>query len=156
MRPRGLKTSFLGFDIGSRKATIYNDGNTPLPSTLLSTVGAAVASLLKRPSLTANKNIYLSDYTVTQNELLAALEKATGGEKWEVSHRTAEETRATGFEKLGKHDYSGIADLIIASVYGPDFVDYTADHELADKLLELPKPDSLDVVLKKIVNGEKV
>lgn len=152
----GLKTSFLGFDIGARKVTIYNDGNVPLPSTLLSTVGAAVASLLKHPSLTANKNIYLSDYKFTQNELLAELEKATGGDKWEVSHRTAEETRATGYEKLGKHDYSGIADLIIASVYGPDFVDYTADHELAHEQLELPKPDPIDVVLKKIVNGEKV
>ncbi|MCJ1466174.1 hypothetical protein MMC07_004793 [Pseudocyphellaria aurata] len=128
----GITTGFLGFDLNARKVTIYDGGKASSPLTNLSTVGAA-------------------------NEILASLEKATGGEKWEVSNRDTAEAKATGFEKLGKGDFSGIADLILAGVWGPlKEVDYSSRRELANESLGLPKPEPLDVIIEKIVKGEKV
>lgn len=157
---RGFKTSFFGFDLNARRATIYDDGKKPVPATLLSTIGAAVASTLKNPSLTANRYIYISDYKVSQNEVLALLMKATGGDKWEVLHRTTAEARSNGFEKLTKGDFTGIGDLgdlILASIYGSSKeTDYSLNREIANGSLGLPRPEPLDVVVEKIVKGEKV
>ncbi|MCJ1428062.1 hypothetical protein MMC29_005969, partial [Sticta canariensis] len=87
---------------------------------------------------------------------LASLEKATGGNKWEVSHRTTTETRTTGFEKLGKQDFSGTLDMIVAAIYESKEADYTLNNELLNGPLGLPKPEPLDVVVEKIVKGEKL
>lgn len=117
-----------------------------------------MASSLKHPSLSANKYIYVIDYRVSQNEILASLQKATGDKKWEVSHRTSAEARTTGFEKLGKGDFSGIADMLLGvAIYGaPKEFDYSLNHEVANEKLGLPKPEPLDVVIEKIVKGEQV
>lgn len=112
--------------------------------------------MLKHASQTANKNIYISDYVLTQNKILASLEKATG-EKWEVSNRSTTEAKSTGFEKLGKGDFSGIQDQILALVYNAsNGANYTETKELDNELLGLPKPGPLDEVVEKIVKGEKV
>ena len=44
----------------------------------------------------------------------------------------------------------------MAAVFGSKATDYTLDNELANGPLGLPKPEPLDVVVEKIVKGEKV
>lgn len=154
---RGLKAGFFGFDLKTHTATIYDDGKHVANLTKLSTIGAAVASILKHPSTTRNKHIYISDYNNTQLDILAALEKATGGKKWTVTHKSTDETRKEGFDKLSKGDYSGIVLLIIAMVYSGDpEADYSAHKELANEKLGLPKAEPLDVAVAKIIKGEEV
>ncbi|MCJ1466368.1 hypothetical protein MMC07_004987 [Pseudocyphellaria aurata] len=153
----GLKSKFIGYDLEAHKAVIYDDGNNPVLATLLSTIGTAVGSTLKNPSLTANKFIFINDFRVSQNEILASLEKATGGEKWEIERRTTAEAKSSGFEKLSKGDFSGVQDLILASIYGGgDEFDYSLHNESANGPLGLDKPESLDVIVEKVVKGEKV
>ena len=46
--------------------------------------------------------------------------------------------------------------MIVAAIYSSKEGDYTKDNELANEPLGLPKPEPLDVVVEKIVKGEKV
>lgn len=127
--------------------------------TLLSTTAAAVASTLKHPTLTANQYVRINSYRVSQQEILAALQKATGGEKWSVSHTTTEETFQEAFKKLAldSSDYHGTAAAILGTFFSNDLdTDYAAQGLLANERLGLPKAQPLDVVVKRIVKGEKV
>ena len=144
---RGLTSGFLGFSIPARKATIYGGGDTVFTTTTLPAVGAAVVGVLRKPEETANKYVFVSSARTTGNELLATLEKVSG-EKWEVEHRSIEETIRAGQEKMGKGDYSGIVDLIVGSIYGLESSDVTRDHELANGLLGLPEESLVDIVEK--------
>jgi len=153
---RGITTGFLGFSLPARKAVIYGGGDSPFTATNLSAIGAAVAGILRKPEKTANKHIFVSSCRTTGNELLAVLEKVSG-EKWEVEHRSIEESIRIGKEKtvkgdwkekMGKGDYSGIADLVVAMVYSGKDSDFTADHELANGLLGLPEESLTDTVAR--------
>ena len=88
----------------------------------------------------------------SQNEVLAALEKSTG-QKWTVNHSTADSLLATGREKLGNKDFSGIMQLIQAGVYGEqNECNYTTRETLSNGLLGLPKETVQDEIAK-IVKG---
>lgn len=156
MTARGLKTGFLAFDLKAHTATIYNGGNDPVTHTTLSSIGAATAAVLQNPGKTKNKNVYVNSYRVTQNEILAALEKATG-EKWKTTPASAEELQKKGGEKLGQGDYSGLFDLIIGTIYsGEKALDYPTLKGLDNDDLGLPKEEPLEVTIAKIVKGEEV
>jgi hypothetical protein len=71
---------FMGFDLASHKALIYNTGCDTYSTTRLSSIGLAVKNSLlpANTAATANRYVYISSFTVTQNQILASLEKATG------------------------------------------------------------------------------
>lgn len=147
---RGIKVGFLGQNLSAYKAIIYGSGNTRFSTTTLSTVGTAIAKILRNPEKTANQYLFISSFETTGNEILTELEKATG-KKWDVEHKTIEETINTGKEKMSKHDYSGIVELILGVIFGEDQGnDLTQEHELANKLLNLPE-ETLETVIAKIL-----
>ncbi|RAH67847.1 aromatic alcohol reductase [Aspergillus aculeatinus CBS 121060] len=76
-----LKIGFLGFNLQTHEATIYDDGVTPGSVSTLSQIGRALVAILRHAELTKNQYVYVESFTVTQNEVLAALERATGGKK---------------------------------------------------------------------------
>ena len=84
---QGIANGFFGFDIASRCATIWDDGEKKFTLTNEKQLGEAVVSVLKHPEITANKYLYISSVETSQNEILAALEKATSS-KWTL-HREA-------------------------------------------------------------------
>jgi hypothetical protein len=71
----------MGHDIRQQKAAIFNGGNTLWSTTTCSTIGIAVKNALFIPEKTANTYLYIDTFTVSQNQVLASLEKATG-RKW--------------------------------------------------------------------------
>lgn len=153
---RGLKNGFLAFDLKAHTATIYNGGDSPVSHTTLSSIGAATAAVLRNPGKTTNKNIYVNSYRVTQNEILAALEKATG-EKWKTTAANAQELQKEGGEKVSKGDYSGFPALIVGTIYsGEKALDYPTLKGLDNEELGLPKEEPLEVTIAKIVKGEEV
>lgn len=156
-RLRGLKTGFLSFDLKSRTATLYDDGKHLTNLSNLSTVGAAVVATLERPAETANKYIYIADFTVSQRDILAALEKATG-EKWKTI--AGPDTAALGQdarERFLKGDHSAIPPLLLSWVYsGQDGVNYAKTRGLDNEKLGLPSAGSLDDVVATIVKGESI
>ena len=149
---RGISTSFLGFDLPSKTATIYDDGKTPSHMSNLTTVGRAITSILKMPEETANKYVHVSDFMPSQLEILAALEKATEA-KWSTKTQSVADTKKIGEEKLGKGDWSGLGDMIIAAQYVnyPE-ADFARTHGLWDEKLGLPKLD-MESEIEKLVKG---
>jgi len=144
-----MKVGFMGFDIKEQKATIYNEGNDVWSTTTMATIGLAVKNAMLAPE-TANKYIFIDSFTVSQNQVLASLEKAAK-KKWEVTHVDAEEQKNVGMEKVSSGDFSG-AMLLIRYIncvegHGGNFARY---EKTSNALLSLPKED-LDAVVAEIV-----
>ncbi|KAL8776640.1 MAG: hypothetical protein Q9213_008191 [Squamulea squamosa] len=147
----GLHTGFLGFDLKTHTATIYDNGDAALNGTKLSDVAQSVVAILSKPEETANKFVFIQNIKANQNEILAALEKSTG-KSWTVTKRSATEARQTGGEKLSKGDMSGIPDMIVGGIYsGEPAADYAATRGLDNDLLglkEIPLQQLIDEVVK--------
>ena len=142
----------MGFDLSARRATIFNDGDGKWSTTTFGSVGLAVKNALLVPEQTANRYLYVDSFTLSQNDVLKSLEKATGS-TWDATHVDAEGQKAAGLAKMASGDFSGAMSLIryINTVegHGGNFVTY---RESANELLSLPKLD-LDEVIAGIVKG---
>lgn len=149
----GLKSGFLGFNIPARTAEIYGGGTARWSGTNLSTVGHAMVSLLKTPSVSSNQHAYISSVTTTQNEILAILEQEAGT-KYQVENISIQALLDDGKAKLAKGDYSGVPQLIKAHLYGGgegnDF------EGTVDKELGLGREDLGEVVRHVVRTGELV
>jgi hypothetical protein len=77
-------TSGLILDPHMRLMHRYNDGNTMFSTTLVSTVGHAVAGVLENFQATENRAVYIQDLAITQNELLSIIKS----EIESLSHKT--------------------------------------------------------------------
>jgi hypothetical protein len=153
---RALNAGFLGFDLKSRTATIYNGGDGPINGTNLSTVATATVWILRNPEKSANRTLFINSYKASPNEVLAALETATG-EKWKTIAASSDDLRKEGQEKLSQGDFSGIFTLLQAAIFsGDDDLDYAKLRGLDNEEIGLPKPEPLDVAVTKILKGEEV
>lgn len=113
----GLKVSFLGINGQTKTATLIDGGESKFVTTNLRQIGRAIIKTLEQPEKTKNQHVYVSSFVTSQKEILAAAEKTTG-EKWTVENVVGQEKLNNGLEKLGKHDYSGVVDLLQATVLG--------------------------------------
>lgn len=115
------------------------------------TIGLAVKNALLIPEETANRYLFIDSFTVSQNEVLASFEKATGA-KWAAEQVDAEEMKKAGLEKLSKGDFSGAMSLIryinCVTGHGGNYAEYETT---ANNLLSLPK-ESLDEAVAKIIH----
>ncbi|KAL8907249.1 MAG: hypothetical protein Q9171_005936 [Xanthocarpia ochracea] len=147
----GLHNGFLGFDLKTHTATIFDNGEAVLNGTTLSDIAQSIVAILSKPEETANKFVFIQNIKATQNQILAALEKSTGKE-WTIKKRSAAEARQTGGEKLGKGDMSGIPDLIGGALYsGEPATDYATTRGLTNDLVgvkEIPLQQLIDQVVK--------
>jgi hypothetical protein len=144
-------SGFIGFDIPSRKAVIFGDGEGSWSTTTLPSIGLAVKNSLLVPEKTSNRYIFISSFTLKQNDLLKTLEKLTGS-KFDVEYVDAEAQKATAIEQLSKGDFSGAIALIryISTVQGYGG-NYALNKPTDNELLSLPKED-FEEALTKIVN----
>ncbi len=137
---KGLKSGFLGYDLGSNSVTIWDSGDQVFSTTNLGAVAQAVVSTLQRPEKTVNKYVYVASCTTSQNELLAALEKETQ-KTWEVKHTATEAQVKTSEEMISNGDLTGNFGLVLASMYGKIEglrANYAKEESLANELLGLP------------------
>ena len=118
----------MGFVHSTRSATIFGSGDQVYEATNVIQVARAVAATLTHADITANQYIYINSFTLTQNRVLAALEKASG-DTWSVSHVSVKELGETSLgrtkdsEKSGKMSPmgaypDGVPELITAAIYG--------------------------------------
>lgn len=140
----------MGFDIPSKSATIFGDGNDVWSTTTLAIIGLAVKNAMIVPEKTANQYIFIDSFTVSQNQVLAALEKATNT-AWTATHVDAEKEKAIGLEKMGMGNFSGAMSLIryinCVAGHGGDFMTYEKG---AKALLELPK-ETLEEAIARVL-----
>ncbi|KAF5869885.1 putative isoflavone reductase family protein [Botrytis fragariae] len=143
---------FMGFDLREHKAIIYNEGKDAYSTTTIASIGTALKNALLHPEETANKHLFISSFHVSQNQILASLEKATD-KKWDVTYVDAEEQKKIGMEKMERGDFSGAMGLIryINSVkgHGGDYAEY---EDMSNELLGVQGED-LDNIVRGIVEG---
>jgi len=149
----GLGTGFLGFKIKEKRAEIWDGGNVKFSSTNLPTIGKAIVSLLSTPerlSATENKYVFVASHTVTQNEVLAAFEKASG--EWSIERVHGEKAGEKAREGFSNGDYSTIPNLIRTAFLTSDELGNNEKKGLSNDVLGLPKED-LGADIKRAVSA---
>lgn len=133
----------MGFNLQERRVSLINGGKDTWSTTTMPTIGLAVKNSLLIPDKTANQYIFIDSFTVSQSQVLASFEKATG-KRWDVEQVDAEAMKNGGLEKLKKGDFSGAMSVIryINCVHGHGG-NYAEYEKTANGLLSLPK-ESLD------------
>ncbi|EQB48357.1 hypothetical protein CGLO_12418 [Colletotrichum gloeosporioides Cg-14] len=145
---------FGGWNVAARTVTIYDGGDIPFDATNLDQVGRAISKSLKNPELTQNQYVYVNSFTITQNQVLRALEKATG-DKFDVSHGSVEELWQTGAAQVRDGQPLGALGLIAGAIYGKGgLAQYSAKNGLWNEKLGLPEED-LEQFLERYVTGKQ-
>lgn len=94
-----MACDFLGMHVHQNKMVLYDNGNAHWTATTEENTAKAVAELLTRKvDYGRNRNVFLSDFVVSQRELLAEIERQTGTKyevenidsaKWIADHQAA-------------------------------------------------------------------
>lgn len=111
----------MGFHIADRRATIFDAGTEQFTGTTLEGIGQSVVGVLQRPAETANRFVKVRSIQTSQNELLAAFEKATGEnkKKWEIERSTAQQALEEGRRKHAAGNGGWRLDLLVYQLYAP-------------------------------------
>ncbi|KAI0120069.1 isoflavone reductase family protein [Nemania sp. FL0031] len=144
----GLESGWLDYHLNEKRVTIYDSGNKPWSTTNMGTVATAVAKVLLKPDETRNKPMFIASFTVSQFQVLEALEKATGS-NWAVSRMTSEEALEKAKELDNKDHSEGLKLLILMLLYADDAdrgANFEKDGLLCNELLGLPKENLIDVI----------
>ncbi|KAI9678898.1 MAG: hypothetical protein M1829_001883 [Trizodia sp. TS-e1964] len=148
-----LQTGFLGYDLKAHTALIYEKGDVKFATTNLADIGLAVVGVLLHPTETANRFVYIASVEATQNEILAALEKATGPPKWTVTKTTIAEGQKIGGEKLAKGDFSGLMPIIASASFDPNSQsEFSSFTKLDNDLLGIPH-QTLDQLVANVLKA---
>lgn len=108
------------WDVPNRKATVYDDGEYKGEWTNTTRVGEAIAAILspEHEEETRNQYVYINSFSVSQNAVLAELEKVTGV-TFEVESDTTANLEAKARQALKEGDVAnGIGGLIVAGAFG--------------------------------------
>ncbi|KAF6818337.1 NmrA-like family protein [Colletotrichum sojae] len=144
---------FGGWDVAARTVTIYDGGDIPFEASNLDQVGRAISKSLKNPELTKNQHVYINSFTITQNKVLRALEKATG-DKFTVSRGSVEELWQAGAAQVRDGQLLGALGMIAGAVYGKGgLAQYSAKNGLWNEKLGLPEED-VDEFLERYIAGK--
>jgi hypothetical protein len=146
----GLTCGLLNFDVKKRKAYILDGGDIKFSNSSLPFIAKAVVSILQKPEETANKVLYIHSLHITQNELLAALEKATG-DSFERINQSSEEELAKARPKMLDGDRS--AGEVVVAVWGIVATDWKGREGFANELLGL-KEENLEEEVRKAVEKQ--
>jgi hypothetical protein len=136
----------MGFNLKDNSALLFGDGNGKWSTTTLATIGLAVKNSLLKPTETENRYVYVNSFTVSQREVVSALEQVSG-KKWTTTNIDAEEMLREGQEKLSKGDFSGAMNVIryvnAIEGHGGNFATY---RKTSNEVLELPKETLVSAV----------
>lgn len=139
----GLTGGLLKFDVKGRKAYILDGGNIKFSNSTLGFIGKAVVKILEKSDETANKLLYVHSIHVTQLELLAALEKATGDTFERIDQNSEEELKVVRPKMLeGDHD----SREEVVAIWGAVASDWKDKEGFANGLLGLQEEDYEETV----------
>lgn len=123
---------WFGFDIGKRRATLFDEGTTRINSSTMASVGRAVAGLLSLPERSEggggtclegwrNKPLYVSSFLVNQREMLGSLLRVTGAKEgeWDVRCEGSRERWEDGKRRVREGEMVGIAKAMYSRNFFP-------------------------------------
>lgn len=144
----GLDSNWLDFNLKEKKARIFDSGDTTWSTSTIGTVADSVVKVLLKPEETTNRPVHVASFTVSQRQVLKALEKASGA-SWKVENITSEEALKKG-QELDGADYSDGLKLLCLSLMYSDKADRGGNFEksftLDNELLGLPVEHMAEVV----------
>ncbi|KAJ5116221.1 hypothetical protein N7456_000569 [Penicillium angulare] len=149
-----LRNSALDFDIPSRTATIWDGGNKSFTLTNEKELQKSVVAVLQHPEETSNKFLHVASVETTQNEILSALEEATGS-KWKVIETTTDAQVEEGVKRLSAGDFGGALIALRATIFGntPGLkANYAKDVGLANDILGL-ELDSVQTTVQRVLSN---
>lgn len=149
-----MRTGFLGFDLANKKATLWDGGEAHFSATNEDDFGAAVVSILTKPSEVANQYIYAATVTTSQKAILESLEAQTG-QMWTVENVNTDDEIAAGRKKMAEGDFTGAFALVQAASYGSlkgSRANLAVDEKLANSILRLPE-GSVDETVKEVLES---
>ncbi|KAH6880709.1 hypothetical protein B0T10DRAFT_581262 [Thelonectria olida] len=145
---------FGGIDVGARAVTIFDGGDIPYETTTLDQVGRAIAKSLRHSELTKNQYVYVNSFTTTQNEVVGALERATG-ETFKVTQGTVEGYWQDGAAQVKDGQIMGVLAMVASAVYGKGgLAHFSVTQGLWNEKLGLPQED-LHAFVKTYVAGKQ-
>ncbi|KAI0811579.1 NmrA-like family protein [Xylaria sp. FL0064] len=111
----------MGFNIAEHRAMIYDAGTEEFTGTTLEGIGQSVVGVLQHPAETANRFVKARSIQTSQNELLAAFQRATKGQQrqWEIERSTAQQALEEGRAKHAQGNAGWILDLLVFQLYAP-------------------------------------
>ncbi|KAJ5702493.1 isoflavone reductase family protein [Penicillium malachiteum] len=148
----GIEIGWLDYHLEEKLVTIYDSGDKKWSTTNIGTAAVAVAGVLLNPEKTENKVLFVASFTVSQRQVLEALEKETGT-AWKVDTMSSADALKRAAE-LDDKDYSDGLKLLVLMLLYADDADRGANFEkfgLSNELLGLPQ-ESLTDVIGRIVN----
>lgn len=138
----GLKVGFLGFNLKDKTYTIIDSGNATFSTTNLLYIGKALVAALEKADATKNQYVYVSEFQISQNELLAVADKVSG-EKFTVNKVSAKDHIALGNKLLSEGNHAGIGPLIQSITFGDEKLGDLSKNGLWNEKLGL-KADSIE------------
>lgn len=147
----GLGNGLLKFDVRARKAYLQDGGDIKFSASNLDFIAKAVIKTLEKEDETKNKMLYVHGHYVTQNEVLASLEKATG-EKFERISEDSKKVLAEARPKMLDGDHDAREEIV--AVHGVVASDWSKKEGFANQLLGLDEED-LDEVIKRVLASTK-
>lgn len=106
-----------------------------------------MSGILTRPDDFKNRYVYVSDFTISQNDIFEASLKTTKTtrEDWTITHRTADGLKKEGLDKIGNGNLAGALDLIFASIFKAGLgSDFSATHKLDNEAVGLRESDLVE------------
>lgn len=146
---------FAGWNMAENTATIYDGGDIPFEATTLAQIGKAVVQVLKHPEATKNRHVYVNSFTTTQNEVVHALEKATG-KTLTVKTASVEELYQEGIKLLkagGPNVKVGAFSVIVSVLYGKGGSLAHYSTKLDNTNIDLPQEHLQEVVNTIVANN---
>ncbi|KAF2127206.1 NAD(P)-binding protein [Dothidotthia symphoricarpi CBS 119687] len=143
----GLTCGLLKFDVKGRKAYLLDGGDIKFSGSNLEFIGNAVIKILEKLEETENKLLYVHSHYVTQLEVLAALEKATGDKFERIDENSEEELNKVRPKMLGG---DGEATEEVVAIWGVVAADWSKREGFANTLLGL-KQDDLQETVKEVL-----
>ncbi|KAH6697516.1 isoflavone reductase [Plectosphaerella plurivora] len=111
----GLKMGMMGLDRAAGTVKLIDDGKARFTASTVGQIARALVAILKNPDQVSNKLIFVESFTVTQAEVVAAIEKVTG-EKYTVLPVSSQALREQGYKQMQEGDIMGGGGLLIMAL----------------------------------------
>jgi hypothetical protein len=143
--------NFLDIDVRNRKATLWDSGKNRFTNSTTKHTGLAIAKVLLNHEMTANKQVFISDFVASQRDILASLEKQLG-ETFTVEEKESAPVFKEMRAKFDAGDFNAVYKLIALSFVGDLGIEYDFETKYGawNEKLGLPKT-TLDEVVKEAI-----
>ena len=146
--------NFLGIDVKGRKAVVWDSGLARFACTTSESTGRAVVRALKAGEGTANKQVFLADFTTSVRGVLECLERLTG-DKWEIEEKESAGAIKELRERFDGGEFEATFPLLALSFVADVDVgyDFEKEYKVWNEDLGMEK-QTLEEVVKRVLEKE--